>query len=125
ARELCILRRASVLVTGHAHDARDTALADGPRWIVLDAFGGARDAFVVGDAHGGELVCSADLARSSPDSERGATIAPMSVPSARTTSAHEASAAKVVAIDGPAASGKSSVGRRVAARLGLAFLDTG
>jgi cytidylate kinase len=31
----------------------------------------------------------------------------------------------VVAIDGPSGSGKSSVSRRVAARLGLAFLDTG
>ena len=31
----------------------------------------------------------------------------------------------VIAIDGPVASGKSSVGRAVAARLGLRFLDTG
>lgn len=31
----------------------------------------------------------------------------------------------VVAIDGPSGSGKSSVSRRVAARLGLAYLDTG
>ena len=31
----------------------------------------------------------------------------------------------VVAIDGPAASGKSSVGRAAASRLGLRFLDTG
>ena len=32
---------------------------------------------------------------------------------------------RIVAIDGPAASGKSTVGRQVAARLDLAFLDTG
>ncbi len=31
----------------------------------------------------------------------------------------------VITIDGPAGAGKSSVARRVAARLGLAFLDTG
>ncbi|HEU4758969.1 MAG TPA: (d)CMP kinase [Dehalococcoidia bacterium] len=32
---------------------------------------------------------------------------------------------RVIAIDGPAAAGKSTVGRRVAARLGYPFLDTG
>lgn len=37
----------------------------------------------------------------------------------------ETESPRIVAIDGPAASGKSSVGRRVAQRLGLAFLDTG
>ena len=31
----------------------------------------------------------------------------------------------VVAIDGPSGSGKSTVSRRVAATLGLAYLDTG
>lgn len=31
----------------------------------------------------------------------------------------------VIAIDGPSGSGKSSVSRQVAARLGLAYLDTG
>lgn len=34
---------ADVLVCGHAHAARDERLPDGPRWIVLDAFGGVRD----------------------------------------------------------------------------------
>ncbi|MCH9850896.1 MAG: (d)CMP kinase, partial [Actinomycetia bacterium] len=33
--------------------------------------------------------------------------------------------ALVIAIDGPAGSGKSSVSREVASRLGLAYLDTG
>lgn len=28
---------------GHAHEFRDERIGDGPRWIVLDAFGGARD----------------------------------------------------------------------------------
>src|SRR3989304_5656909 len=32
---------------------------------------------------------------------------------------------RVIAIDGPAAAGKSSVGRQVAAALGYPFLDTG
>ena len=36
-----------------------------------------------------------------------------------------AAAPVVIAIDGPAGAGKSTVGRAVAARLGLAYLDTG
>ena len=32
---------------------------------------------------------------------------------------------QVIAIDGPAGSGKSTVARQLAARLGLAYLDTG
>lgn len=36
-------QRAELVVCGHAHVFRDEALADGARWIVLDAFGGARD----------------------------------------------------------------------------------
>lgn len=39
---------ADALVCGHAHRFRDEALADGPRWLVVDAFGGARDTLVVG-----------------------------------------------------------------------------
>jgi len=35
------------------------------------------------------------------------------------------SSARVVAIDGPAGAGKSTVARQVASRLGLAYLDTG
>jgi UDP-2,3-diacylglucosamine hydrolase len=34
---------AGVLLCGHAHRFRDEALTGGPRWIVLDAFGGSRD----------------------------------------------------------------------------------
>ncbi len=44
---------AEVLVCGHAHRSRDERLAGGLRWIVLDAFGGARDVLEVGA--GGEL----------------------------------------------------------------------
>lgn len=32
-----------VLVCGHAHRFRDEELPDGPRWLVVDAFGGRRD----------------------------------------------------------------------------------
>ena len=31
------------VVCGHAHAFRDERLADGPRWLVVDAFGGERD----------------------------------------------------------------------------------
>jgi len=44
---------AAVLVCGHAHRAEDRRLPSGLRWIVLDAFGGPRDALRVGPA--GEL----------------------------------------------------------------------
>src|SRR3990172_8247074 len=36
-----------------------------------------------------------------------------------------ASVPRVIALDGPAAAGKSTVGRRLAASLGYPFLDTG
>ncbi|MEO0650661.1 MAG: UDP-2,3-diacylglucosamine diphosphatase [Planctomycetota bacterium] len=32
-----------LVVCGHAHEFRDERLPDGPRWIVVDAFGGQRD----------------------------------------------------------------------------------
>lgn len=38
---------AGAVVCGHAHAYRDTRLAAGPRWIVLDAFGGDRDVLEV------------------------------------------------------------------------------
>ncbi len=44
---------------------------------------------------------------------------------ARTTGTLDAMRARTIAIDGPAASGKSAVGRALAARLGYRFLDTG
>lgn len=40
-------------------------------------------------------------------------------------SRHQRTFPKVIAVDGSAASGKSSVGRRLAAKLGYPFLDTG
>jgi hypothetical protein len=44
---------------------------------------------------------------------------------ARTTGAVTARPAFVIAIDGPAASGKGTLARRIAERLGYAWLDTG
>jgi UDP-2,3-diacylglucosamine hydrolase len=42
-RELARAHRAATLICGHAHRFRDDALAGGPRWIVVGAFGGPRD----------------------------------------------------------------------------------
>ncbi|MBL8863357.1 MAG: UDP-2,3-diacylglucosamine diphosphatase [Planctomycetes bacterium] len=46
-----LVREAAValLVCGHVHEFRDEELPGGARWIVLDAFGGARDALLLGD----------------------------------------------------------------------------
>jgi UDP-2,3-diacylglucosamine hydrolase len=57
AREAASEARADLLICGHAHAARDVRLNAGPRWIVLDAFGGARDAAVLESS--GDLVCVA------------------------------------------------------------------
>jgi CMP/dCMP kinase len=49
----------------------------------------------------------------------------MSAPAASDDDAPRAETGVVVAIDGPAGSGKSTVGRRLAERLGREYLDTG
>ena len=93
---------------GHAHRHRDEWVAiDGEprrsvRWIVLDALGGRRDSLEVRE---GVL-----LGQSSgyPGPHTGEMAEPL-----------------VIAIDGPAGAGKSTVARRVAGELGLPFLDTG
>lgn len=41
--------KADLLVCGHVHEFRDETLASGARWIVLDAFGGARDTLLLGE----------------------------------------------------------------------------
>ncbi|HTF87548.1 MAG TPA: UDP-2,3-diacylglucosamine diphosphatase [Planctomycetota bacterium] len=56
--------RAGTLVCGHAHEFRDEALAGGPRWIVLDAFGGPHDLIEVSAAGALEARSSASLTRS-------------------------------------------------------------
>jgi len=40
--------QAPTVVCGHAHQYRDLSLSAGIRWIVLDAFGGARDCLRIG-----------------------------------------------------------------------------
>lgn len=47
AIRLAAERDASTVVCGHAHEARDERVPEGPRWIVLDAFGGERDVLTV------------------------------------------------------------------------------
>lgn len=43
ARWNALVHQADTVVCGHAHAYRDMRLPTGPRWIVLDAFGGERD----------------------------------------------------------------------------------
>lgn len=52
-RELARRHGATTVACGHAHRFRDERLAGGPRWLVVDAFGGPRDTLVV---RGGALV---------------------------------------------------------------------
>jgi len=48
---------AGILACGHAHAFSETRLPTGPRWIVLDAFGGDRDVLEI-DANGSVRVTS-------------------------------------------------------------------
>jgi UDP-2,3-diacylglucosamine hydrolase len=54
ARAAASAARAGSLICGHAHSAKDLRLEGGARWIVLDAFGGERDA--AGIEPSGELL---------------------------------------------------------------------
>jgi len=49
ADALSLAADAELLVCGHVHAFRDEILPSGARWIVLDAFGGARDALILSD----------------------------------------------------------------------------
>jgi UDP-2,3-diacylglucosamine hydrolase len=60
-RALASSAGAGVVVCGHAHEFRDERLSGGPRWIVLDAFGGQRDVIEVGADGGLEPRSSASL----------------------------------------------------------------
>ena len=59
ARSLAAAACAPTLVCGHAHEARDERVAEDLRWIVLDAYGGARDQLSIGEAGELELLASA------------------------------------------------------------------
>lgn len=107
AAEWCARFDASWLVCGHAHRFRDQQLAGGARWIVLDAFGGARDLLRLTAA--GEFAPEASRPRRSLPTER----------------ALSSGARMILALDGPAGVGKSTVARRLARALGGFFLDTG
>lgn len=48
-RALAAAVGADCVLVGHAHVFRDQRLPNGPRWIVVDAFGGARDVARVGE----------------------------------------------------------------------------
>lgn len=63
-RELARVHRADLVVCGHAHAFRDELLEDGPRWIVLDAFGGPHDLVQV--FAGGEVRCESSGVASAP-----------------------------------------------------------
>lgn len=49
ARWIAGTYHADAIVCGHVHTFRDMRLASGPRWIVLDAFGGDRDVLEIGE----------------------------------------------------------------------------
>jgi UDP-2,3-diacylglucosamine hydrolase len=55
---------AETLICGHAHEFRDERLPQGPRWLVLDAFGGAHDLLELNSAGTLEARSSAGLKRS-------------------------------------------------------------
>ena len=54
AEEFVRASEAQTLICGHAHAFRDEPLDGGGRWLVVDAWGGERDAFQLGQ--GGEWV---------------------------------------------------------------------
>lgn len=108
--------RATHVVCGHAHRYRAEMLEDGARWIVLDAFGGARDVLRVTD--GGELASERSGALATERVQGG--TAPL-----RGRASCISSPPMIIAVDGPAGVGKSTLARALARELGLFFLDTG
>lgn len=64
AVRLALEEAAPTLVCGHAHRWRDEALPGGPRWVVLDAWGGARDVLRIGP--GGRLEPGSSAANLAP-----------------------------------------------------------
>jgi cytidylate kinase/UDP-2,3-diacylglucosamine diphosphatase len=110
----CAASRASHVVCGHAHRYRAELLEQGARWIVLDAFGGARDVLLVTEE--GELASEGSGAL--PPAHTG--TAPL-----RGRASSLSSSPMIIAVDGPAGVGKSTLARALARELGLFFLDTG
>ncbi len=128
ALKLAAEARADLLVCGHSHRYRDELLerpGGGPalRWLIVDAFGDPADTFEV--SPGGEMLVDSSLkGGEEPGTEQlpAAAPGPILIPSKPEPSPQRT---LIIAIDGPAGAGKSTVARMVAARLGLRFLDTG
>lgn len=106
--------KARTLICGHAHRFRDEVLPGGARWVVIDGWGGRRDTLRLGETGWEPLASRGPI-------DPGAGNPTLFTPPAA-AGGHRR---MIVAIDGPAASGKSTVARALAARLGLSFLDTG
>jgi len=106
ARRALAAARAQELVCGHAHRYRREELGPGLGWTVLDAFGGARD--LLEERPGQGLVSASARAALRPGAGPLSSAAPM-----------------IIALDGPAGVGKSSVARALARALDFFFLDTG
>lgn len=72
-RALAAEHEAGVVVCGHAHAFRDVALDHGPRWIVLDAFGGEHDLARIGE--NGAITCEwSGVGKTLQDSVRAAGL---------------------------------------------------
>lgn len=74
ASEVAALARASgadSLICGHAHRFVDRRLEQGPRWIVLDAFGGERDLAEFGPAGEVRVESSATLRKAQNGAGKG------------------------------------------------------
>ncbi|MEW6072243.1 MAG: (d)CMP kinase [Planctomycetota bacterium] len=126
ARERARRAGAGTLVCGHAHVFRDELLEPGgPRWIVLGAFGTRGDVLEVGAA--GELGPRAGSGGGWVDLRPPSSIlgSPFSLPAPAGGRGGRISPRMIIALDGPAGSGKSTVAARLAEELGLAALDTG
>ncbi len=119
---------ARAIVCGHAHRFRDEPL-EAPgipsrRWLVVDDLGRGPGVHPVRDALRvvqGELA-PGNSGYPTANAPEGFSAAP------RDLSSSAAMAEKtplIIAIDGPAGAGKSTVARRVAGELRLPFLDTG
>ena len=151
AAHLAAKADAQYLVCGHAHRYREEALgepAEGSVWMVLDELGYSGAAGSEGQAADGGIPGGARAVRDALlVNPTGALMAQASgYPRAHSPGDPKAEGAdgllsgprglssgfemhanqpQIIAIDGPAGAGKSTVARRVAGELGLPFLDTG
>lgn len=116
------------VVCGHAHLFRDEILeapgVGSQRWLVVDDLGRGPGDLPVRDALrvvGGELE-PGNSGYPAPNAPEGSSAGPRGLSS---SAAMAENTPLIIAIDGPAGAGKSTVARRVAGELSLPFLDTG